>query len=441
MKRKVWSSALALSCVLALTSCNNSDLYDPAKAEEALKQEYGDKFIAKYGSFGADYSWDASSLSPHYSATRANIIYTPTESKDYYQVENTTLNWMKNKLPGGTNNKDLGTPFAMTVPNNSFTIVPIYQGSASMIWDLYMVVGEGNNKIETKIWTKNQGIQTQKNKNDNKWSNLTNNNNNTDNVYAIRSKQYTFDLSQRTGDLLYFYLKITKGLDGYGKVGDQQSSLNHTMLNLSCPKPSNIKESDEVMIIGCEDAGGKESDWDMNDVVFLIYGNPEVPKPIEVIDQEIVESKTKRYMIEDLGSTDDFDFNDIVVDVTESVTKKLTLTNGVITGTEITKSEQNAVIRHLGGAIPFTLKIGDTELEEMEGQMGKNPDTEFTVKGWKPGENNISIKVRENKNGSIYTVTFPEEGEIPMIIATDPEVGWMEERIPITKEWFDSLKK
>lgn len=434
---------MALSCVLALTSCNNSDLYDPAKAEEALKQEYGDKFIAKYGSFGADYSWDASFLSPHYSATRADIIYTPTESKDYYEVEANTLSWMKNKLKDGIKNKDLGTPFAMTVPSNSFTIVPIFEGNASMSWDLHMVVGEGKSAEDTKIWTKHQGMQAKQKANDKNWTNLGKGNlANTEKVAAIRSKEYTFDLSQRAGDLLYFYLEITVGADEFGKKGDKHSSLEHTMLNLSCPRPSNIKESDEVMIIGCEDAAsGKKCDWDMNDVVFLIYGNPEVPKPIEVIDQEIVESKTKRYMIEDLGSTDDFDFNDIVVDVTESVTKKLTLTNGVITGTEITKSEQNAVIRHLGGAIPFTLKIGDTELEEMEGQMGKNPDTEFTVKGWKPGENNISIKVRENKNGSIYTVTFPEEGEIPMIIATDPEVVWMEERIPITKEWFDSLKK
>ena len=32
-------------------------------------------------------------------------------------------------------------------------------------------------------------------------------------------------------------------------------------------------------------------------------------------------------------------------------------------------------------------------------------------------------------------------GEIPMIIAVDPDVQWMEERESITEAWFNSIRK
>ena len=195
------------------------------------------------------------------------------------------------------------------------------------------------------------------------------------------------------------------------------------------------------MIIGCEDANLVGSDWDMNDVVFLIYGDPKIPQPIEIIDEEIKEVKSKRYMIEDLGSTDDFDFNDIVVDVTQEIVKKLTTENGELVSTEEISRTQKATLRHLGGTIPFRLKIGDKVFDEMEGQMDVNPDKEYEITGWDPDKNNISVAVRGANNGDIHELGFPGVGEAPMIIAVDTDVDWMEERVSITSEWFESIKK
>lgn len=237
---------------------------------------------------------------------------------------------------------------------------------------------------------------------------------------------------------MYFYLEITGGDYTYGNKGDKLSSLENKMLYLGDCTVGNLGDN-EVRIIGCEDAT-KSTDNDMNDVVFLVYGDPEVPGEIEITNKEIVEEKTKRYMIEDLGSTDDFDFNDIVVDVTEATTKKLTIENGEITGTETIKTEQYAIIRHLGGSIPFQLTIGNTVFDKMEGQIGVNPDSKHTITGWNPDENNISVIVEGRNNGEVYTVTFPAEGEVPMIIATDPDVEWMKERVAITDSWFSALK-
>ena len=420
--------------IFTLSACNsNENLYDPTREEGLLKAEYEAKFIKNFGKFDADYSWDATSVYPQYKATRANINYDPVKG-NWYEVEQGTLNWLNNKLKEGKNNKSLGTPFMMTVPNNTFTIVPIYQGQAGMEWELYMVVV----KKETKIWSKSEGIQY-KEKEGNKWENVKEN---TIGVHAVRALQYTFDLTDIAGETMYFYLKVTKGMSGYAKTDTKQSSLNGMMLALQdCPRPSNIEKDNEVMIIGCEDADLKSSDWDLNDVVFLVYGNPNVPQPIEIINNEVKEIKTKRYMIEDLGSTDDFDFNDIVVDVTRERVKKITTANGVVTKEEYISDKQKAVIRHLGGTLPFSLTIGETLLEEMKGQMNVEPNTEYTITGWNPETNNIFAKVKGGSNENVHIIQFPGKGEVPMIIAVDPVVEWMEERVSITKDWFDSIKK
>lgn len=73
--------------------------------------------------------------------------------------------------------------------------------------------------------------------------------------------------------------------------------------------------------------------------------------------------------------------------------------------------------------------------------MGVNPNKEFEIEGWIPEQNNISVTVKGTQNGEVHNVNFPANGEIPMIIAVDPTVNWMEERVAITKEWFDGLKK
>lgn len=432
---KLWAMVGLASLPLLLAGCDSKEnMYDPAKADALLKAEYSAKFIAKYGEFAADHSWDATSSFPKYQSSRA-AGYKPTEG-EYYNVEGNTLDWLQEKLKNEQDNSALGKPFAMTVPNNKFTIVPIFQGSANYRWKLHLVVGEGENEQDIEFWSKSQGIQYKDGK---KWHNLKDRKKgeNTESVWNVRSRQYTFDLTDYAGQLMYFYLEVW---NGYYKVGNM-SSLEHQMLALSdCPRPSNIGKENETLIIACEDGPLASADKDYNEVVLLMYGNPEVPKPIEITDKEITEVKTKRYMIEDLGSTDDFDFNDVVVDVTSELTKKLTYTNGKLTGTEVIGETQKAVIRHLGGTVPFQLTIGNTALKEMQGQMDANPDTEFDIAGWEPEKNNISVKVKDANNEIVHDIEFPKDGTAPMIIAVDETVNWMEERVSITSGWWDGLR-
>ena len=169
----------------------------------------------------------------------------------------------------------------------------------------------------------------------------------------------------------------------------------------------------------------------------MVYGKPKVPTTQELTETTSIEKRvTVRYMIEDLGSTDDFDFNDIVVDVSDVWTSSPVYTNGVLSGWKDSDKHQEAIIRHLGGVLPFKLTIGDTELEEHEGVLGSNPNEKFIVSGWDKDNHNISVLVKQSETSTVYNnVKFPKAGEAPMIIAVNPSQDWMEERVSVPSSW------
>jgi hypothetical protein len=221
-----------------------------------------------------------------------------------------------------------------------------------------------------------------------------------------------------------------------------------------------LKENAVVKYIGIEDIGtgrplGFSGDSDFNDVVLAVVGNPDVPQE-KIITEDEYEVKTcrpKRYMIEDLGATDDFDFNDVVVDVEEYTVEKhkVVRENGKIKSDEIISTERStskALIRAMGGTIDFELTVGDTKWVKSENgfnvktmyntQGNINYDkvlAEFDVEGWEYDLNNVSISVN-GKDGKMFTVKFPKAGEAPMMIAVDPSQKWMGERISVPKDWF-----
>lgn len=479
---------IILSAAALLTACSSEYLYDAEAVEKAAKADYAANFSRKYADVDMNQSWDYSHKQSDYrlggateakAATRA--VSGGFEIGDWYEVDNNTLDWMQKELVEGNNNKAKGNPFYMTVPGTEFTIVPIYQGQAGAMWNLHMVVDGVDYLVWEKVNNKSLGgteenpsnepitgsIQIKDLDND-EWHNMHgqwydwgyghwNSLYNTDGtdrytpdwsgenkVIAVRALPYTFK-NLPVGKEMYFYLDVTESGSGEwngawhecNNVGAHQSSLKGMMVALqNVPRPDNIDPSNEVMIIGCEDSDLEDADSDMNDLVLLVYGK-QVPKPIKIEEgDKIEEVKTVRYMIEDLGATDDFDFNDIVVDVSEIHTVSPIYTNGVVTEWKDHGTRQEAVIRHLGGTLPFSLKIGDTQLEEMMGKLGADPNTKFDVTGWNMNEHNISVQVRQMGSTSVNTIGFPKAGEAPMIIAVDPSQEWMSERTSVPSEWF-----
>ena len=475
MKTNVKTVMMALVTTTMVACSNNQDVFDGGAIEKTAKQSYAENFAKKYPNVNINQNWDFSSKQSDYRLGSKNKARTRAgeggiTTGSWYEVDNNTLAWMHEQLVEGVDNRSLGNPFYMTVPGNDFTIIPIYQGQAGAMWNLHVVV----DGVDYLVWEKsNSEIQKGdiqiKDGDSDEWHNLHgggqswetwNSLYNTDGsdkwladgnqnlVTAVRSIPFTFH-DFRVGAEMYFYLDVTVSGSGdwdgkyheINNVGAHESSLKGQMLALqNVPRPANIAEDNEVMIIGCEDADLKDSDWDCNDVVFLVYGKT-VPKPIKIEEgDEIEEVKTVRYMIEDLGATDDFDFNDIVVDVTEIRTISPTYTNGVVTAWNEKGKRQEAVIRHLGGTLPFVLKIGNKEYAAGgQDTFQTSPDLKLDdVTGWTGlnGVHNVSIEVEQKNSEGVFKVQFPKAGEAPMIIAVDPSQGWMTERQSVPADWF-----
>lgn len=464
MKANSFKLMMVIAAAATIVACSNDhDLFDSTVVEKDAKAAYAENFLKKYPNVDLNQSWDYSTKTSRFSfggetrsdaVTRgSNVSYEFVEGR-VQEVDLNTVAWMKENLIEGRNNRTLGKAFYMTVPGTEFTIQPIFQGEAAASWDLHVVV----DGIDILLWHKSQDIELTTDANP-EWHTVASEQNpnggweaqrHTLNATAVRSVPYTFK-NLPVGAEMYFYLDITmSGTDTQNwwgnvppphymnNVGDHMNSIDQMMLALQgFDKPSNVPAGNEYMIIGCEDSNLEHSDWDMNDVVFLVYGE-RIPKPIEIIEGTTVyDYKTVRYMIEDLGATDDFDFNDIVIDVVESTAKTPVYTNGVLTSWKTGDTTQKAIIRHLGGTLPFKLTIGDTELDEHEGVLGSNPNETYEISGWDMNLHNISVEVRQKGNEQVYNhVVFPKKGEAPMIIAVDPSEPWMSERQSVPTDWF-----
>ena len=466
MKMNVKMMAAAMA-VLGAVSCSKSDVFDPGQAEEIKKAQeeakieqsktdYEANFVEKYGEVDPNQSWDFSTGDEYFgipssakAATRGEATtYTMTKSQNYYQVEQSTLSKMNEVFKEKTNNYNTGKQFAMTVPENDFTIMPIFMGESGGNFKLYMHV-DGIGEIE--VWSKWEGIQVKGTNSSGKkfttWTDLKSfdSGKNCLNATAIQSKYITFH-GLPAGATMYFYLKITSAASGYNTVGNTLGSLNDYMreyqFGANDVTPSELPGVDkpEIKIIGCEDAV-TNSDKDYNDVVFMLYGEPYVPESFEVKDLE--KTVKKRYFVEDLGATDDFDFNDIVVDVISTYSyKQTTSETGIVTFSDETLTSQKAEIRALGGTLDLELNIGgktwkkSTKFDPTVMYNTTEPDYNKVLDSfdlpltYDPSSNNISVKVYQKDSENVSTqVNFPAKGAVPMIIALNAYAEWALERV------------
>ena len=449
---------------IAFSSCVKNDFEEQNEAIFSQhKAEYEANFIKKYGEVDPNKSWDMSSHQPQYSltsmydapiaSTRSTDTYSQTKSSGF-TVEKDVLTWFFQNTPAGQNNLRQGNPFSVLVTAAEFTIVPIFQGNAKKYWQLWMHVDGVANDIQ--IWEKGEDLSYRKD------GNLTSVGKGQAGVSKdadeVVAPAITF--SGMPAGKMHFYLKAWSTPEAYENDPQQTqytklTSLNRKMLSMDgCTKPKGVPDNVSYRIIGCEDW----TDNDYEDLAFLLYGNFTIEEP-----RDVYEVIPKRYMVEDLGSTDDFDFNDVVIDLFNEY--KTTYTYSM-SGNEETVVDtdgphlinQWAIVRAAGGTLDFTIKIGNsttwtksqhvTPVTEMKntgwdgainynGQIGDK----FDIKNmeWDSVNDNISIEV-EGKDGysGVHYIPFPKEGEIPMIIAVDTSVNWMYERNSVPDSWISN---
>lgn len=456
--KKTSKLCLAALAVFMMASCISDELtkYDATRYEALQKEQFSANFIKQFGAIPADQAWDFAgspltriAARTNRSATRAdggNITCTPNDSYEFLNAEGyfdipasmqTTMNLIKENV----NNADMGNTYAMLTPENSFSIIPVRQGYTASTYEVHMVVGTGDDATDYLLWKKGEMMQTRKAGSTDAWKNLQN----AEKSYSygnndVRAKVLTFS-NIPADQPVYFYIYrpssniYPSSLDGYMKDFSSVVTLPQQLLDAG----------KQVKLIGAE-AQMNGSDYDYEDVMFLIVGDPKLPEDITPNEPMSFEQTiSKRYMIEDLGDTDDTDYNDIVVDITSTrtISYDYNPTTGEITNRTCGQWEnQTATLRHLGGTLPFKLTIGNTEMGWMNGQMGTNPNSVHNVTGWNPDANNISISVRQTGGGDgVNSLTFPAVGNVPLIIATSTEQQWMEERVSIIPYLKEIIKE
>ncbi len=437
-------SLLIAALAGVFVACSNENLFDGDALEVQTKKAYEKNFVDKYGTISSSQSWDLTSggklltrggirdimVQPVSGLNFGNprVVTTGTGSNARYSVQlgqnNILAQGIAKVLPEST--PQLGVKCVLAAPDTPFTIYPVCT-QGQLRYDLCMKVNNGAPvTIFSKSWTDNHvpyynGMKTL--------------DNHTVSMPGVM-------VSAPLGTTIELFMNIH---DNHTTVG---TTSGHAILvdvpDHVRPEGITMRSDAAVKFIGFEEnLNGGDSDY--NDLVLCIVGNPDIPVAEPLIsDSYTVETSTeKRYMIEDLGATDDFDFNDIVVDVSDNsvITHHVTTENNLISTDVIAKTEstQKAIIRHLGGTLTFRLTIGDKDFGEMPGRMDVNPDAEYDITGWVPIDNNISVKVKE-QSGAVFTVTFPKAGTAPMIIAVDPTQAWMEERQAIPASWWTEVK-
>lgn len=387
MKKSVLFLGLSvLMSSATFVSCSKNDVFEENKAsmEAAEKDEYRSNYEAKYGKIDPNQSWDFTNFSST-SKTRAGngIVNNDIDDPSFLQQS------LHNDKGDVKSSLDRTSAAAFT-PNVQVNIYPgwCYNESLKNMYVQMTVQYDGGVEEFNTVQIKNQAW----------WSN--------NGATAPSNKGVGINTTGLTG------------ASWKANILNQQKSVIGTV-NINSYKVVTVNDR----TYWCFDIP-----YD-NKNITLIY--LVLPRPMPV---------GKRYLIEDLGSKKDFDFNDIVVDVLQDES-----------------GNQKAIIRAMGGTLDFILKIGNTTwTKSVEGaalgykeEIMYNTESrdvtkklaEFSVSGWNPGLNNVSAEVKSLTNKDvIIKIPFPRTGDAPMIIALNTYIDWQPERLALPDNWWYPIK-
>ena len=421
MKKKLFLVSCAVTMMagtVVLSSCSSKGeeySYSPEKAHEFIEKDYKSAFIQKYGEISPFETWDLSqrgSTLAGFAGTRgnkgqsSNLVQdmASTESYGYY------LNYSNNesKIAKLFNNNwgDIVAEFGKVQPTAwapsgkiIFSVVGVSRDDASsakyFTWgvantpegDLYLRQSSPDNGKNAKI-----GNSAEKHTSSLDFSQIPDG----ARWFTASSDKKKVDLSSAYNQTITDFKIVTMTIDG----------VSYTFWGFKCDK----------------------TNPDYTNLVLWVKEIPTVPVPVI----------SKRYMVEDLGGSYDFDFNDVVFDVIK-----------------YSDGSQKCYVRALGGTLDVTIKVAnnswtkrqDYTITEMLNTNPIDPNLclkEFDATGWDGDNSKVSVIVEGNDKAAggettyYWAVPFPAQGEAPLIVATMyGSKTWMLERQSVPNvQWF-----
>ena len=420
MKKRLFLVSCAVTMMagtVVLSSCSKGEeySYSPEKAHEFIEKDYKSAFIQKYGEISPFETWDLSqrgSTLAGFAGTRgnkgqsSNLVQdmASTESYGYY------LNYSNNesKIAKLFNNNwgDIVAEFGKVQPTAwapsgkiIFSVVGVSRDDASsakyFTWgvantpegDLYLRQSSPANGKNAKI-----GNSAEKHTSSLDFSQIPDG----ARWFTASSDKKKVDLSSAYNQTITDFKIVTMTIDG----------VSYTFWGFKCDK----------------------TNPDYTNLVLWVKEIPTVPVPVI----------SKRYMVEDLGGSYDFDFNDVVFDVIK-----------------YSDGSQKCYVRALGGTLDVTIKVAnnswtksqDYTITEMLNTNPIDPNLclkEFDATGWDGDNSKVSVIVEGNDKAAggettyYWAVPFPAQGEAPLIVATMyGSKTWMFERQSVPNvQWF-----
>lgn len=210
--------------------------------------------------------------------------------------------------------------------------------------------------------------------------------------------------------------------------------INHLDWNNDCPtyeaNRGAIKAASWTFngqtFLGFEDGGGDE---DLNDIVFWVQGQYKAPEPpITVPDPDpLPEPQSESWIIacEDLGNTDDIDFNDVVFSVSH------------------TAGETTAKVTPLaaGGVLPSNIYHGGSNLGEIHNLINgaqPNANGQYSMlntgsKGTPGSAITINVPADYSVTNHGFTVKVKDQNE--SIVLESAEIGTAPQMLVLPGEW------
>ena len=305
---------LSAGIMVLLGSCASKDVYNAEQVEINQREAYATNFVKKYGPIATNQTWDFTGNKVRLGTrsgeditieTVAGLDFGVTESLDENNKVVTTFTKNLNlyndvplKLPDGK--RHTGESAILIAPSNDFYIYPIScQGS----WkhDFCVRVGDAEPvKIYNKFWSDFSKPYV---------NGMATNSSVNDGVINVtkRAEMPGVHISAPTGTPVEVYLDNIQG--GSQPMASTVTGSAIVIDTEVRPEGVPINDQSVVKYIGIEDQYDK--DYDYNDMVMVVIGNPDTPPTEKIIDEkyQVPTNISKRYMIEDLGATDDFDLS------------------------------------------------------------------------------------------------------------------------------------
>lgn len=459
MKRFLLVGMTLVAVCAALTSCSKKDLYDPDKPAEDAKTRYEKAFLEYIGgSVNPRQDWG-------FNATvRSSSSGTRTEGTGYYLSDSFDKEYSKGFYDTALDSLPEGKAVGQSIKNFEFVsrgpfrfdMIFSYTREAVEIGYYYYnpetqsptdrkevrLVGNiiddlaSNNYFQYTIYSEPSETQWETPLASRGYKIWT-----TDEAQMVRARMFTLRVEDvPVGYRVGFYVKNPKDA---GETTYTNKYLNKDEKSFFAVLDAKSGALENAYVVGMEDrASAASCDFDCNDVMLAVHKNVETTFPLLVIPEK-PKATAWRIIAEDLNVHDlnndgvsddtDFDFNDIVLDVS------------------LTGDGADCILQAAGATLQIRIN-GDPALEvhklfgvsqdvmvntHAEKKGLKHADKEpykFSLKGNFQSANDIKIEVfRDN----VWVELVAPPGRAASKIAVGTDFEWTDERESLKKKYPD----